>query len=122
MLADRLCNTLIELVGIPSTTGHEEHIQNYLERQLAGRGLSPGLRISQLPGGAVIATSSTRRRAQLLNQNPLLKVPEIRGNVITRLEKLARRRIAARLPGLRTVHTRRPAAILAARSDRVSSR
>lgn len=40
MLADRLCNTLIELIGMPSTPGHEEHIRNYLERQLAARGLT----------------------------------------------------------------------------------
>jgi hydroxymethylbilane synthase len=44
-----------------------------------------------LPAGAVIATSSTRRQAQLLARRPDLKVVEIRGNVTTRLEKLATR-------------------------------
>src|SRR5262249_27683542 len=39
--------------------------------------------------GAVVATSSTRRRAQLLTQNAGLKVPDIRGNVLTRMQKLA---------------------------------
>jgi tripeptide aminopeptidase len=39
MSIDRLCQTLIELVGIPSTSGHEEHIRNYLEQQLVGLGL-----------------------------------------------------------------------------------
>ena len=34
MSIDRLCQTLIELVGIPSTSGHEEHIRSYLEQQL----------------------------------------------------------------------------------------
>ena len=35
------------------------------------------------------ATSSTRRRAQLLHHRPDLKVVEIRGNVGTRLRKLS---------------------------------
>ncbi len=59
--------------------------------QSARRGFSPGLAIKDLPAGAVVATSSPRRRAQLLAQNPHLKVPDIRGNVVTRLQKLAER-------------------------------
>jgi porphobilinogen deaminase len=53
------------------------------------RGFKKHSGIKDLPVGAVVATSSTRRRAQLLAQNPGLKVPEIRGNVATRLQKLA---------------------------------
>lgn len=53
------------------------------------RGFKPGLTIAALPEGAVVATSSTRRRAQLLTQNPGLNVPDIRGNVLTRMQKLA---------------------------------
>lgn len=45
--------------------------------------------IAQLPQGATVATSSTRRRAQLLHARPDLKIVEIRGNVGTRLRKLA---------------------------------
>jgi hydroxymethylbilane synthase len=41
-----------------------------------------------LPAGAVVATSSLRRRAQILNRRPDLKLVEIRGNVDTRLRKL----------------------------------
>ncbi len=55
----------------------------------ARRGFKPGLIIQQLPAGAVVATSSTRRKAQLLAHNPGLKVPDIRGNVVTRMRKLA---------------------------------
>jgi len=51
------------------------------------RGFPPALQIKDLPDGAIVATSSTRRRAQLLEQNPGLKVPDIRGNVLTRLVK-----------------------------------
>ncbi len=53
------------------------------------RGFKPKLAVEDLPEGAVVATSSTRRKAQLLTHNPLLKVPEIRGNVLTRIQKLA---------------------------------
>jgi hydroxymethylbilane synthase len=41
-----------------------------------------------LPSGAVVATSSLRRKAQLLHRRPDLKLVEIRGNVDTRLRKL----------------------------------
>lgn len=57
--------------------------------QFKRRGFKPGLRIQDLPAGAVVATSSTRRRAQLLAVNRALKSPDIRGNVLTRLQKLA---------------------------------
>jgi hydroxymethylbilane synthase len=67
----------------------EEASNKPSERQAARRGFKPGLQIKDLPAGAVIATSSTRRKAQLLAHRPGLKVPDIRGNVLTRLQKLA---------------------------------
>jgi hydroxymethylbilane synthase len=42
-----------------------------------------------LPPGATVATSSTRRRAQLLDLRPDLRIVPIRGNVDTRLRKVA---------------------------------
>ncbi|MBK5933028.1 hydroxymethylbilane synthase [Rhodovulum imhoffii] len=45
-------------------------------------------RLADLDEGAVVGTSSLRRRAQLLNYRPDLKVVEFRGNVQTRLKKL----------------------------------
>ncbi|HEX5269550.1 MAG TPA: hydroxymethylbilane synthase, partial [Gemmataceae bacterium] len=42
-------------------------------------------RFDDLPSGAVLATSSLRRRAQVLHRRPDLKVTDIRGNVETRL-------------------------------------
>ena len=52
--------------------------------------VSPSLSaIHDLPQGAVVGTSSLRRRAQLLNRRPDLQVVEFRGNVQTRLKKLA---------------------------------
>jgi hydroxymethylbilane synthase len=45
--------------------------------------------LDHLAEGAVVGTSSLRRRAQLLHQRPDLQVVEFRGNVQTRLKKLA---------------------------------
>lgn len=42
-----------------------------------------------LPRGATVATSSLRRRSQLLYRRPDLRVENLRGNVETRLQKLA---------------------------------
>ncbi len=52
---------------------------------LIGRG---PLAWHELPRGATLATSSLRRRAQLLHVRPDLTVVDIRGNVDTRLAKL----------------------------------
>lgn len=45
--------------------------------------------LDQLPDGAVIGTGSRRRQAQILHRFPRLKVAAIRGNVQSRLQKLA---------------------------------
>lgn len=47
-----------------------------------------GTTLRDLPPGAVIATSSTRRQAQVLAARPDLKTVPIRGNVGTRIRKL----------------------------------
>ncbi|WP_415398224.1 hydroxymethylbilane synthase [Sulfurimonas sp. CS5] len=45
--------------------------------------------LEDLPQGAVVGTTSLRRRMQLLQQRPDLKVKDLRGNVNTRLRKLS---------------------------------
>jgi hydroxymethylbilane synthase len=45
--------------------------------------------IADLPPGAVVGSSSLRRRAQLAHRRPDLKLVEFRGNVQTRMKKLA---------------------------------
>lgn len=44
--------------------------------------------VDGLPDGAVVATSSLRRRSQLLHRRPDLRIVEIRGNVDTRIRKM----------------------------------
>ena len=51
--------------------------------------LSEHAGLADLPEGAVVGTSSLRRRAQVLARRPDLRVVEFRGNVQTRLSKLA---------------------------------
>lgn len=47
-----------------------------------------GGKLADLREGAVVGTSSLRRKAQLLNYRPDLEIVEFRGNVQTRLKKL----------------------------------
>ena len=69
--------------------------------------LSAGCQVSDpaapfdcLPARAVIGTSSVRRQAQLLHARPDLVITSIRGNVQTRLDKLAAGECAASLLAL----------------------
>ena len=48
-----------------------------------------GSTLDDLPTGAVVATGSVRRRAQLANRRPDLGFAELRGNMQTRLDKAA---------------------------------
>ncbi len=66
-------------------------LDTYLPREdVRDAFVSPALDgIAALAPGAVVGTSSLRRRAQLLNRRPDLKVVEFRGNVQTRLRKLS---------------------------------
>lgn len=63
MSFDRLCHTLIELVGIPSTTGHEEQVRAYIDKQAAGLGLAT--RVDAM--GNLIATLEGTGQPLLLN-------------------------------------------------------
>ena len=45
-------------------------------------------KLETLPAGSIVGTSSLRRLAQLRNKYPHLEFKDIRGNVITRIEKL----------------------------------
>ncbi len=54
-------------------------------------------RLAALPEGAVVGTASLRRKAILLNRRPDLKVVPFRGNVNTRMRKLAAGEVDATL-------------------------
>ena len=52
-----------------------------------------GLKLSDLPEGATIATGSLRRSAQLLSYRPDLKITDIRGNIETRIKKFLKSKL-----------------------------
>lgn len=56
--------------------------------------------IAELPEGTVVGTSSLRRQSQVLALRPDLKVVSLRGNVDTRLRKLASGEVGATLLAL----------------------
>lgn len=80
------------LKDVPTEIAPEFSLAGAMERApvedvlLSRDGLAGGVR--GLPRGAVVATSSVRRKCQLLAQRPDLEVVEIRGNVPTRMRKL----------------------------------
>jgi hydroxymethylbilane synthase len=63
-------------------------IAAYLPREDSADRLVGADSIDALPHGAVVGTSSPRRKAQLLARRPDLKIVPIRGNVQTRLAKV----------------------------------
>ncbi len=58
-------------------------------QSLPKRGFKAGATLKDFPKGATIATSSTRRKMSLLALRPDLNIVEIRGNVATRMQKVA---------------------------------
>jgi len=56
--------------------------------------------IAQLPSGSVVGTASLRRKAQILHRCPDLRVVPLRGNVHTRLRKVAAGEVDATLLAL----------------------
>jgi hydroxymethylbilane synthase len=61
------------------------------QRSADVRGFAPHIQVKGLPQNATIATSSTRRKMSLLAVRPDLNIIEIRGNVATRMQKVAER-------------------------------
>jgi hydroxymethylbilane synthase len=65
------------------------HFPAFLPRADRRDSLVGAASIAAIPQGAVVGTSAPRRAAQLLNLRPDCKVVTFRGNVATRLKKLA---------------------------------
>jgi tripeptide aminopeptidase len=61
--ADRLYHTLVDIIRIPSTSGHEEYVRNYLEKHLIALGLTTQIDDS----GNLIATLDGEGKPLLLN-------------------------------------------------------
>lgn len=78
------------LKDVPTILEPEFELCAVLERAPTGDVLiTRGPSLQDLPPGATIGTSSVRRKLQLLHLRPDLRVVDIRGNVPTRLQKVA---------------------------------
>lgn len=90
LLASAIDIAVHSMKDMPSVLPHGLMIGAMLPRaDVRDAWISPHVAsISALPQGAVVGSSSARRRAQLLHQRPDLQLVEFRGNVETRLRKL----------------------------------
>ena len=70
-----------EGLELAAVTQRQDQSDIFLSHQYAS--------LDELPEGAVVGTTSLRRRMQLLQKRPDLKVKDLRGNVNTRLRKLS---------------------------------
>jgi hydroxymethylbilane synthase len=78
------------ILGAVSKRADVRDVLIYRDRsQSQMRGLFPGAGVRDFPDSATIGTTSTRRQAQLLAIRSDLKMVALRGNVGTRLQKLA---------------------------------
>ena len=89
-----LATVLPEGLSIPCMLPREDPRDVLLNRVSGVTG------IKDLPQGVRVGTASLRRQAQLLNQRPDISVVPMRGNVGTRMEKLAAGEVDAALLAL----------------------
>ena len=64
---------------------------DWIPGQSSLKGFKPHAKLKDFPPQTIVATSSTRRKMSLLSARPDLKIVEIRGNVPTRMQKVAGR-------------------------------
>ena len=91
MLAGRIDLAVHSVKDVPTWLPDGIDLACILEREdprdaLICRGAK---RLAELPAGGALGTASLRRQAQVLHRRPDLKVSVLRGNVETRLKKIA---------------------------------
>ena len=89
LLAGKTDFSVHSMKDVESERPYALHVAAMLERADVRDRLVGAESIEALPEGARVGTSSPRRAAQLLRLRPDLKVSPIRGNVGTRLSKVA---------------------------------
>lgn len=90
LLADGIDIAVHSMKDMPTRQPEGLMLDCYLPREdVRDAFVSPGVeRLADLPQGAVVGSSSLRRRAQLALRRPDLQLVEFRGNVQTRMKKL----------------------------------
>jgi hydroxymethylbilane synthase len=99
LLAGRIDAAVHSMKDVPTWLPDGLEISTILPREDPRDALlsASGQDLAGLPAGAVIGTASLRRQAQVLLARPDLKVVPFRGNVQTRLRKLAEGQVDATL-------------------------
>jgi hydroxymethylbilane synthase len=99
LLAGRIDVAVHSMKDVPTWLPEGLEISTILPREDPRDGLlsADGRDLAGLPAGAVVGTASLRRQAQVLLARPDLKVVPFRGNVQTRLRKLAEGQVDATL-------------------------
>lgn len=102
LLAERIDCAVHSLKDMPATLPPGLTLSCHLEREDPRDAFISHVadHVRDLPQGAVIGTSSVRRKAMLLHMRPDLKPIEFRGNVDTRLTKLANGQASATILAL----------------------
>ena len=97
LLTDEIDLAVHSMKDLPTDLPSGLAVGAVCEREYPGDVLvSPhGYALDKLPEGAIIGTSSLRRTAQLLHYRPDLKIVNIRGNLSTRLRKMAEEKMDA---------------------------
>lgn len=95
LLAGRIDLAVHSAKDVPGTLPAGLVIAGVPEREDPSDALCGAASLAALPEGATVGTASVRRRSQLLAARPDLDVRELRGNVDTRLRKLAEGQVAA---------------------------
>ena len=90
LLAGRIDIAVHSMKDMPVQQPEGLVLDTYLPREDVRDAFVSGTvaRLADLPQGAVVGSSSLRRRSQLLHRRPDLQVVEFRGNVQTRMKKL----------------------------------
>lgn len=91
LLADEIDIAVHSMKDMPTLQPAGLRLECYLKRaDMRDAFVSPHYQtLDALPRGAVVGSSSLRRRAQLLLKRPDLQLVEFRGNVQTRMQKLS---------------------------------
>ena len=99
LLAGRIDAAVHSMKDVPTWLPEGLEISTILPREDPRDALfsAGGQDLAGLPAGAVIGTASLRRQAQVLMARPDLRVVPLRGNVQTRLRKLAEGEVDATL-------------------------
>ncbi len=90
MFNDEIDMAVHSLKDLPTVFPEGTKLGAVLERAASSDALvtKDGRQLSEITSKDIIATSSLRRKAQLLKMNPNLTIVEIRGNVNTRIRKM----------------------------------